>query len=59
MIKLLKVTTVPNIENVSVFVPGTIVAIGGAPVTQNFSDKIGADVYSPDPQGIIDYLKKV
>jgi 5-methyltetrahydrofolate--homocysteine methyltransferase len=56
-------TTMVNMEKivkaVKEAVPGTIVAIGGAPVTQNFSDKIGADVYSPDPQGIIDYLKKI
>ena len=56
-------TTMVNMEKivkaVKEEVPGTIVAIGGAPVTQAFSDKIGADVYSADPQGIIDYLKKV
>ena len=56
-------TTMVNMENivktVKEAVPGTIVAIGGAPVTQNFSDKIGADVYSPDPQGMIDYLNKI
>jgi methanogenic corrinoid protein MtbC1 len=55
-------TTMVNMEKIVKAVkdaaPGTIVAIGGAPVTQNFSDKIGADVYSPDPQGMIDYLKK-
>jgi corrinoid protein of di/trimethylamine methyltransferase len=32
------------------------VAIGGAPVTQEFCDKIGADVYSRDPQGLVEYL---
>jgi corrinoid protein of di/trimethylamine methyltransferase len=56
-------TTMVNMEKivkaVKEAVPGTIVAIGGAPVTQNFSDKIGADLYSPDPQGMIDYLKKL
>lgn len=56
-------TTMVNMEKivkaVKEAVPGTVVAIGGAPVTQNFSDKIGADVYSADPQGIIDYLKKL
>ena len=56
-------TTMVNMEKivkaVKEAVPGTIVAIGGAPVTQNFSDKIGADIYSADPQGIIDYLKGV
>jgi len=40
-------------------VPGTIVAIGGAPVNQDFSDKIGMDLYSPDPQGLIDHLNKM
>ena len=33
-----------------------IVMIGGAPVTQEFCDKIGADFYSPDPQGAVNYL---
>ena len=37
-------------------VPGTIVVVGGAPLTQEFCDKIGADAYSPDPQGCIEYL---
>ena len=35
----------------------TTVLIGGAPVTQEFCDKIGADFYSPDPQGAVNYLK--
>jgi corrinoid protein of di/trimethylamine methyltransferase len=56
-------TTMVNMEKivkaVKEAVPGTVVAIGGAPVTQAFSEKIGADVYSPDPQGIIDYLKRI
>jgi len=56
-------TTMVNMEKivkaVKEAVPGTVIAIGGAPVTQNFSDKIGADVYSADPQGIIEYLKKL
>lgn len=29
------------------------VFIGGAPVSQQFADKIGADFFSPDPQGAI------
>ncbi len=37
-------------------VPDCIVIVGGAPLTQEFCDKIGADAYSPDPQGAIDYL---
>jgi len=36
--------------------PGTRVLIGGAPVTDDFRKKIGADFYSPDPQGAVKYL---
>ena len=38
--------------------PGTIVTIGGAPVTADFCNKIGADNYSPDPQGVVEFLNK-
>jgi methanogenic corrinoid protein MtbC1 len=38
--------------------PATTVAIGGAPVSQAFCEKIGADVYSPHPQGLVEYLEK-
>ncbi|MDD2380484.1 MAG: corrinoid protein [Mariniphaga sp.] len=37
-------------------VPEAKVAIGGAPVTDDFRKKIGADAYSPDPQGLVEYL---
>ena len=36
--------------------PGLLVAIGGAPVTAAFAERIGADVYSPDPKGALDQL---
>ena len=36
--------------------PGTLVTIGGAPVNNDFCTKIGADNYSPDPQGVVEYL---
>ena len=36
--------------------PGTVVIIGGAPVTGNFAAGIGADAYFPDPQGALEYL---
>jgi len=36
--------------------PDNRVIIGGAPVTDDFRRKIGADFYSPDPQGAVDYL---
>ncbi len=37
-------------------VPGTRVIVGGAPLTAEFAKKIGADGYSPDPQGAINFL---
>lgn len=36
-----------------------LVLIGGAPVTQDFCNNIGANFYSPDPQGAVEYLKNV
>lgn len=37
--------------------PDTKILVGGAPVTAEFCSKIGADFYSPDPQGAVEYLK--
>jgi len=37
--------------------PDIRILVGGAPVTADFCEKIGADHYSPDPQGAVDYLK--
>ena len=34
------------------------ILIGGAPVSEGFREKIGADFYSPDPHGAIEYLNK-
>jgi len=34
----------------------TKILIGGAPVTAEYAKKIGADFYSPDPQGAVEYL---
>ena len=39
--------------------PGTVVLVGGAPVTREFCEKIGASHYSPDPQGAVEYLKSL
>ena len=33
------------------------ILVGGAPVTADSANKIGADFYSPDPQGAVEYLK--
>ena len=56
-------TTMVNMENIVKTLkdkkPGTKVCIGGAPVTQDFCAKINADLYSPDPQGLVDYLNKL
>jgi methanogenic corrinoid protein MtbC1 len=35
------------------------ILVGGAPVTKEYCDKIGADFYSPDPQGAVNYLKQL
>ena len=37
--------------------PAQKILVGGAPVTAEFCTKIGADFYSPDPQGAVEYLK--
>jgi 5-methyltetrahydrofolate--homocysteine methyltransferase len=33
------------------------ILVGGAPVTMDYCKSIGADFYSPDPQGAVNYLK--
>ncbi|MBN2524065.1 MAG: cobalamin-dependent protein [Bacteroidales bacterium] len=37
----------------------TKVLVGGAPLSMDFCRKIGADHYSADPQGAVDYLNKL
>lgn len=53
-------TTMVNMEKITreikEAVPGTLVTIGGAPVNLEFCEKIGADNYSPDPQGVVEFL---
>jgi len=39
--------------------PGSKILVGGAPLTQEYCEKIGADFYSPDPQGVVNYLNKL
>ena len=36
--------------------PGTKVFVGGAPLSSEFNDKIGADGYFPDPHGFVRHL---
>jgi len=53
-------TTMLNMEQVVKKVKeeskSVIIVIGGAPVTQAFSDQIGADGYFAEPQGALEYL---
>jgi 5-methyltetrahydrofolate--homocysteine methyltransferase len=38
--------------------PDTKVLIGGAPLSQDFCNKIGADFFSPNPHEAVEYLNK-
>jgi 5-methyltetrahydrofolate--homocysteine methyltransferase len=38
--------------------PNTKVLVGGAPLTHDFANKIGADCYGADPQGAVEFLNK-
>jgi methanogenic corrinoid protein MtbC1 len=53
-------TTMVNMEKIAKAIkaelPEAKIAIGGAPVTEEFCRKIGADAYSADPQGLVEYL---
>lgn len=53
-------TTMVNMEKITKAIkeanPDAKVTIGGAPVTDDFCKRIGADAYSPDPQGLVEYL---
>jgi methanogenic corrinoid protein MtbC1 len=39
--------------------PDTKLIIGGAPINDQFKEEIGADNYSPDPQGAVVYLNSL
>lgn len=53
-------TTMVNMEkivqDIRATVPDTKVLVGGAPVSEDFRQRIHADFYAPDPQGAVDYL---
>lgn len=53
-------TTMVNMEKIVKEVkakyPDQMICIGGAPVNQDFCEKIGADSYNPDPQGVVEFL---
>jgi len=53
-------TTMPNmqtiVEKIREKYPDTRIIIGGAPITEEFAEKIGANAYSRDPQGAVGWL---
>ncbi len=55
-------TTMRNMENsvkaIKESYPDTKVLVGGAPITQDFCTRIGADFYSPNPHEAVEYLNK-
>ncbi len=56
-------TTMENMKNIVTVIrgkqSGAKILVGGAPVTMDYCKKIGADFYSPDPQGAVNYLKQL
>jgi 5-methyltetrahydrofolate--homocysteine methyltransferase len=55
-------TTMVNMEatvkEIKTRFPNTLILVGGAPLTQEYADKIGADGYAPDPQGAVKLLNQ-
>jgi len=56
-------TTMINMESIveqlKTFNTQIQVLIGGAPVNEEYCNKIGADFYSPDPQGAVNYINQL
>jgi methanogenic corrinoid protein MtbC1 len=45
-----------TVKEIRAAYPEIRVCVGGAPLTREFANSIGADCYAADPQGAIDYL---
>jgi 5-methyltetrahydrofolate--homocysteine methyltransferase len=56
-------TTMENMKKTVLLIrekyPELKILVGGAPVTMDYCKQIGADFYSPDPQGAVNYLKEL
>ncbi len=56
-------TTMANmaktVQDIKAQFPATKVIVGGAPLTMDAAVKMGADGYSPDPQGAVAFLNKI
>ena len=55
-------TTMVNVESavkeIKQKYPEQQILVGGAPFSKDYCEKIGADFYSPDPQGAVNYLNQ-
>ncbi len=47
------------VTDIKAELPDTFIFIGGAPVNSEYCKKIGADAYTPDPQGVVEWLAKL
>jgi len=47
------------VADIKAVLPDTFIFIGGAPVNSEYCKKIGADAYTPDPQGVVEWLAKL
>jgi 5-methyltetrahydrofolate--homocysteine methyltransferase len=61
-VSALLTTTMVNMKDVvravrEADLPGTMVIIGGAPVTKQYADQIGADGYAPDAGSAVDMVR--
>jgi len=56
-------TTMVSMEQVAKEIksihPQVQLIVGGAPITNEFAKKIGADMYSPDPHGALELLNSI
>ena len=56
-------TTMVNMEDyvkrIKEVYPDTPIFVGGAPISEEFSKKIGADGYFPDPQTFVKYISTI
>ncbi len=48
-----------TVQEIKTQYPETKIIVGGAPLTMDAAFKMGADGYSPDPQGAVAFLNKI
>jgi methanogenic corrinoid protein MtbC1 len=48
-----------TVRKIKAELPTQVILVGGAPLTDDFRQEIGADFYSPDPQGAVEYLNSI